>query len=78
MFPDLHRYQLPASDENPEGSWVCRIIYGWLGPVASYSCLHTLIESRRVAVAIGKSDMFTMEEVLDGGLWDDPLMDPET
>jgi hypothetical protein len=78
MSPDLHRYQLPASDENPEGSWVCRMAYGWLGLVASYICLYTIIETRRAAVAIGKSDIFTMQEVLEGGLWDDPLMDPET
>jgi hypothetical protein len=29
-------------------------------------------------MAVGKSDISTMQEVLNGGLWDDPLMDPET
>lgn len=33
---------------------------------------------RRGAVGVGRSDLFTMKEVLDRGLWDDPLMDPET
>ena len=78
MSPDLSGYQPPATDENTKGSWIARILYGWSSLVASYTCLRTLIEVRRVTVAVGRSDIFTMQEVLDRGLWDDPLMDPET
>ena len=78
MSPDLSGYQPLATDENPQGSWLARMLYGWSSLVASHTCLHTLIELRRAAVAVGRSDIFTMQEVLDGGLWDDPLMDPET
>ena len=78
ISPDLSGHQPPATDENTKGSWLARMIYGWMDLVASHTCLHTLIESRRAAVAVRRSDIFTMQEVLDRGLWDDPLMDPET
>jgi hypothetical protein len=50
---------------------------GWVLPLPIHAHI-TLPEARRAAATIGKSDIFTMQEVLDGGLWDDPLMDPET
>lgn len=37
-----------------------------------------ITEMRRGAVGIGKSDVFTMKDVLNRGLWEDPLMDPQT
>lgn len=35
-------------------------------------------ELRRAAVKTGKSDIYGMADALDEGLWNDPLMDPET
>jgi hypothetical protein len=49
--------------------------------VGSYGFLYMpthFIEWSRAIVAVGKSDIATMQEVLNRGLWDDPLMDPET
>jgi len=35
-------------------------------------------EARRVAVQSGRSDIYGMAEAMDEGLWNDPLIDPET
>ncbi|PVG04451.1 S-adenosyl-L-methionine-dependent methyltransferase [Serendipita vermifera] len=59
---DPETYVPLASEVNPEGSWMARIIW----------------EMRRCAVKVGRSDLFTMAEELQGGLWRDPLIDPET
>ncbi|KAG8833991.1 hypothetical protein FRC17_009717 [Serendipita sp. 399] len=59
---DRNIYAIPASDYHPEGNWLPRFFY----------------EMRRFAVSVGKSDIFTMIDVLSAGLWDDDLLDPAT
>ncbi|KAG8823122.1 hypothetical protein FRC17_009400 [Serendipita sp. 399] len=59
---DTFTYTPVASELQPSGAWLQRPLY----------------EMRRSAV-LGGSDVHTMEKVLDEeGLWDRPLIDPET
>ncbi|CCA71910.1 hypothetical protein PIIN_05845 [Serendipita indica DSM 11827] len=55
-------YSVPASDAHPDGSWFTRILF----------------ETSRATLQMGVSDLFAMSSMLSLGLWDDPLLDPET
>ncbi|KAG8797031.1 hypothetical protein FRC17_007876, partial [Serendipita sp. 399] len=59
---DRVHYFPPASDAHPEGSWFGRLTF----------------EACRAAVFFGRSDLKVMTQVLSEGLWDDPMIDPET
>jgi hypothetical protein len=77
--PAPNAYLPLASEINPQGSWAARIFWGmcFLCFIVS-AVLMLFLEMRRCAFHVGRSDLFTMAEELQGGLWIDPLIDPET
>jgi len=44
----------------------------------SHQNLFTLSPEMRRALVMGGSDLLTMEKALDEGLWNRPMLDPET
>ncbi|KAG8791092.1 hypothetical protein FRC16_000605 [Serendipita sp. 398] len=66
MYSEDQRVYIPFALEDDdvecERSWFQRIVY----------------EMRRGAMSSGKSDIYGMSKAMDEGLWEHPLMDPET
>jgi SAM-dependent methyltransferase len=66
----------PASELNPSGAWFVRMLYGW--PLVASRKILTLLPEMRRSLVMGGSDLHTMEKTLDEGLWNRPILDPET
>jgi hypothetical protein len=66
----------PASELNPSGSWLVRILYGW--SLASRQMFLILRLEMRRSLVMGGSDLHRMEKTLDEGLWNRVMLDPET
>lgn len=59
--PETETFSPPASEENPNGSWMTRIIAEFARAVGRFG-----------------GDLEGTAQAVDEGLWDSPLMDPET
>jgi hypothetical protein len=67
-----------ASEVNPDGCYLGRMFWGGCALSCILSATKMCVEMRRCAVKVGRSDLFTMTDILQAGLWKDPLIDPET
>lgn len=87
--PDIHVYRALGSDANPMGSWMGRIAYGTcfrfpscliagMGMESGSILMEYMAEATRAGSRVGQSDFAGMAQVLDEGLWEEPLLDPET
>lgn len=72
------KYLQVGSDKNPSGSWCGRFLYGMCTYQDYCSPPDEKTELQRIPGRGGNSHIKFMAESIDEGMWDDPLIDPET
>jgi len=74
-------YKPPVSELHPSGVWLQRPLYGrWIAriPRPFIHISRANFPEMRRSVELGGIDIHTMEKAVDEGLWDHPMLDPET